>query len=44
MIDISLYKDVKDKYNIMSVPALIVNDEEIKFGHKKIEDILEIIN
>ena len=34
---------VKDEFKIMSVPALIVNNKDVYFGSKKIEEILEII-
>ena len=43
MIDVALFKDIKDKYNIMSVPALIIDDKEVVFGNKKPEEIIEII-
>lgn len=43
MIDISLFPDIKRKYNIMSVPALIINKSSIFFGSKSIEDIVDII-
>ena len=35
MIDLSLFEDIKKKYKIMSVPAIIVNDENVHFGAKK---------
>lgn len=44
MLDISNFKDIKDKFKVMSVPAIIVNDEKIYFGAKKIDEIIEIIN
>lgn len=43
MLDISNFKDIKDKFKVMSVPALIVNDEKIYFGAKKIDEIIDII-
>ena len=43
MIDISLFKDFKKKYNIMSVPALIINESKIVFGPQTIEGILTMI-
>ena len=43
MIDISNFKEIKDKFKVMSVPAIIVNDEQIYFGAKKIDEIINII-
>ena len=43
MIDLANFKDIKDEFKIMSVPALIVNNKDVYFGSKKIEEILEII-
>lgn len=43
MIDISNFKDLKDKYKVMSVPAIIVNDDKIHFGAKKINEIIDLI-
>lgn len=43
MIDITLFPDIKKKYNIMSVPALIINKSKLAFGSKNIEEILNII-
>ncbi len=43
MIDISNFKDIKDKYKIMSVPAIIVNDDKVHFGAKKMNEIINII-
>ncbi len=43
MIELSLFEDIKRKYKIMSVPAIIVNDEKVHFGAKKINEILELI-
>lgn len=43
MINISEFSDLKSKYNIMSVPCIIVNDEKLYFGSKKIADIVELI-
>lgn len=43
MIDVANFKEVKDKFKIMSVPAIIINDEKVYFGAKKIEEIIEYI-
>lgn len=40
MIDIISFKEIKRKYSLMGVPALILNDKEISFGSQSIEDII----
>ncbi|WP_291649676.1 FAD-dependent oxidoreductase [Clostridium sp.] len=43
MLDLSNFKDIKDKHKIMSVPALIINDSKVYFGGKKLEDIVQLL-
>lgn len=43
MIDIFAFPELKNKYNIMGVPALIIDDKEISFGKQSIEEIIEKI-
>ena len=43
MYDIQYYPDLKDKYNIMSVPCIILNDSEVVFGKKNAGDFVELI-
>ena len=43
MLDLSEFSDLKTKHKIMSVPAIVVNDEKIYFGAKKIEEIISLI-
>ncbi|MGM9927460.1 MAG: FAD-dependent oxidoreductase [Bacillus sp. (in: firmicutes)] len=40
MVDISNFPDLKTKYKVMSVPAMIINDEKVVFGAKKINEIV----
>ncbi|MEG0255579.1 MAG: FAD-dependent oxidoreductase [Vagococcus sp.] len=40
MIDTSLFPELKKEKKIMSVPAMIINDEKVIFGSKNIEEIL----
>ena len=42
MIDVAHYPDFKNKYGIMSVPAIVVNDEKVVFGKKNLEELLEL--
>ncbi|MBQ3437234.1 MAG: FAD-dependent oxidoreductase [Fusobacterium sp.] len=44
MINIFTFQDFKNRYDIMSVPAVVINDEHIYFGEKNIEDLLVVIN
>ena len=43
MLDIAEFPDLKSKYKIMSVPAIIVNDDKLYFGAKKIDEIVSLI-
>jgi thioredoxin reductase (NADPH) len=43
MIDISRFPEFKNKHSIMSVPAIVVNDTQLLFGKKSLEELLEII-
>jgi thioredoxin reductase (NADPH) len=44
MFDIQYYPDLKDKYNIMSVPCIILNDSKVVFGKKNAGDFVELIS
>ena len=39
--DINHFGELKEKYNVMSVPCMVVNDQKISFGKKNIEQILD---
>ena len=41
--DIRHFENLKNRYNVMSVPCLVVNDEKISFGKKNMEQVLEFI-
>ena len=43
MFDLVHYPDLKEKYQIMSVPCLIINDSRISFGKKGIGQILDLL-
>jgi len=42
MIDVARYPEFKNKYSIMSVPAIVINDERIVFGKKNLEQLVEL--
>lgn len=41
--DLAHYPDLQNKYNIMSVPCLIVNGKDIHFGKKGVAELLDIL-
>ncbi len=41
--DLPHYEELKTKHNIMSVPCMIVNDEQVYFGKKNIAEVLDIL-
>ncbi len=41
--DIRHFENLKDQYNVMSVPCLVVNDEKMSFGKKNIQQVLDFI-
>lgn len=43
MFDLSHFPEFKEKYKVMSVPCMIINDEKVYFGRKSISEMTEII-
>ena len=41
--DIHHFEDLKNRYKVMSVPCLVVNDEKVSFGKKNIGQVLEFV-
>ena len=41
--DILHFEALKDKYNVMSVPCMVINDEQVHFGKKNMQQILELL-
>jgi thioredoxin reductase (NADPH) len=41
--DIQHFDELKKKYNVMSVPCLVINDDKAFFGKKNINQILSLI-
>lgn len=41
--DLNHFPELKDRYNIMSVPCYLINDNQPMFGKKKLEELLEIM-
>lgn len=44
IIDIAHFNDLKNKYNVMSVPCMVIDDKEVYFGRKTITQILNILS
>lgn len=43
MFDLSHFPNLKEKYNVMSVPCTIINDKKIIFGKKSVDEMLKHI-
>lgn len=41
--DINHFGDKKQTYNVMSVPCLVINEDQVVFGKKNIEQILDLL-
>ena len=41
--DIQYFEEMKDRYNVMSVPCLIINNEQVFFGKKSIHQIIDLL-
>ena len=41
--DIRHFEDLKNRYNVMSVPCMIINEDKVFFGKKNVSQILEVI-
>ena len=41
--DIRHFENLKNQYNVMSVPCLVINNEKVSFGKKNISQILEVL-
>lgn len=44
MIDLMHFPELKEKYEVMSVPCMIVNDKAVHFGKKGISEIATILS
>ncbi len=41
--DIRHFEQLKNQYNVMSVPCMVINDDKVSFGKKNVSQILEIL-
>ena len=42
--DIHHFENLKNQYNVMSVPCLVINDEKVSFGKKTVNQIIDMVN
>ncbi len=43
IFDVSHYPTLREKYSIMSVPCLVINDEKTHFGRKNLEQLVSLL-
>lgn len=41
--DLNHFNELKEQYNVMSVPCLVINDNQITFGKKNLRQLLDIL-
>ena len=41
--DIHHFEEEKSRYNVMSVPCMVINNERVFFGKKSIEQLLKLL-
>lgn len=41
--DLNHFSELKDRYQVMSVPCLVVNDTQVSFGKKNIRQLLDLL-
>lgn len=41
--DLNHFPALREKYQVMSVPCLVVDDEKVSFGKKNVHQLLEFL-
>ena len=41
--DLNHFADLKEKYKVMSVPCLVINNDRVSFGKKNVQQLLDLI-
>ena len=41
--DIHHFEELRKRYNVMSVPCILINDSNISFGKRNISQMLELL-
>ncbi len=42
--DINHFNDIKEKYEVLSVPCIVINENQVAFGKKNINQVLDLID
>ena len=42
--DLNHFGELKDKYNVMSVPCYVINDDQVMFGKKNVDELLDLLS
>jgi thioredoxin reductase (NADPH) len=42
--DLRHFEELKDRYKVMSVPCMVINNEKVSFGKKNVEQVLELLS
>lgn len=43
VFDVQHFEELKNKYSVMSVPCLVINDDKVSFGKKNINQVIDLI-
>jgi thioredoxin reductase (NADPH) len=41
--DLRHFEELKNRHKVMSVPCLVVNDEQVYFGKKNMDQLLDLL-
>lgn len=44
MVDLMHYPEIKKRYKIMSVPCIVVNDNQVYFGKKNMDEVMDMVD
>jgi thioredoxin reductase (NADPH) len=44
MIDLRHYPEFKEHWDILSVPAIVINDEQLKFGKLSLDELVDLVS
>lgn len=42
--DLALYEDLRERYNVLSVPCIVFDDRVVSFGKKNIDQLIELLS
>ena len=42
--DIRHFENIKNRYNVMSVPCMVINNEKVSFGKKNLSQLIALLN